>query len=397
VNRRLPAALLGVAALTAVLVLGNGTAAFAATVTGTDGDYSFTVDNADIPAGATITGYTGGSAANIPDSVTLSGQTYAVTSIGADAFYLKSLTSATIPNSVTSIGDEAFFLNAVTSVTIGDSVTSIGAKAFSNNALTSATIPNSVTSIGAEAFASNPLTSVDIGDSVTSIGADAFYENDLTTVTIPDSVTSIGATAFYSNALTTVTIGDSVTNIGNLAFYNNPGLARVEFLGAAPITIGAAGVGSSLGTGIGLTVYYNWAFDAAQTAGGFTTPTWQGYTTVEQATVAFDSSGHGTAPAAQDVTVGSAATKPADPTATGYVFTGWYTSPALTTPANFTDPITANTTYYAGWTTLATTGVTVNPLALLLTGLTLLLGLALVLITRRKAKPTSQPGTPPLG
>jgi uncharacterized repeat protein (TIGR02543 family) len=463
VNRRLPAALLAVAALTAVLVLGNGTAAFAATANGTDGAYSFTVDDTDVAAGATlIAGYTGGPAANIPATVTLSAQTYAVTGIGANAFSNKALTSVTIPDSVTSIGANAFFLNGLTTVTIPDSVTSIGTEAFLENALTTVTIPDSVTSIGTEAFASNHLTSVTLGDSVTSIGDAAFYENDLTTVTIPDSVTSIGDAAFanndlttvtipdsvtnigfetfYSNALTsvtipdsvtsiggdafddndltsvtipdsvtsiggdafddndltTVTIPDSVTSIGDLAFYNNSGLVRVEFDGAAPTTIGTATGGDSLGNAAGLTVYYNWAFDAARAAGGFTTPTWQGYTTVEQATVAFEASGHGTAPATQDVAVGTTATKPADPTAAGYIFNGWYTSPALTTLASFTDPVTANTTYYASWSTLALTGTNINSVALPLTGLTLLLGLILILIVRRKTKRGNHPGTRPL-
>ena len=43
-------------------------------------------------------------------------------------------------------------------------------------------------------------------------------------------------------------------------------------------------------------------------------------------TVTFDSNGHGTAPAMQTVEEGENAVKPADPTAEGYSFQGWYTT-----------------------------------------------------------------------
>jgi uncharacterized repeat protein (TIGR02543 family)/LPXTG-motif cell wall-anchored protein len=441
VNRRLPAGLVGVLALTSVLVLGNGTAAFAATVTGTVGDYSYTADDADIAAGATVTSYdtSGGLAANIPSSVTLGGQLYAVTGIGTAAFEADNLASVTIPDSVTTIGDFAFYDDNLTSVVFPDSLISIGDSAFYQDQLTTLTIPDSVTTVALAAFSGDPLTSLTIGDSVTTIDGGAFGDNDLTSVTIPDSVTYIGVEAFAddqlasvtlgdsvatiddsafarnhltsvtipgsvttivdrafeSNPLTSVTIGDSVTTVGDGAFFTNSGSMRVEFLGAAPTNFGSASGGKSLGNAAGVTVYYNWAFDAAQVAGGFTTPTWEGYATVEQATVAFDSSGHGTAPADQDVAVGSAASKPADPTAGGYIFTGWYTSPALSAPVNFSDPITANTTYYAGWSTLATTGVTISPLTLPLVGLALVLGLALILFTQRKRNRARRNDTAP--
>ncbi len=338
-TRRVPAALLVVAALTGVLVLGNTTAAFAATVTGTVGGYSYSADDSDVAAGATVTGYSGGSAAAIPSTVTLGtpAHTYNVTAIGAAAFSGDGLTSVTIPNTVTSIG----------------------ATAFNVDNLSSVTIPNSVISIGNSSFSSNSLTSVTIGNSVTSIGAGAFGFNSLTAVTIPGSVTTIG----------------------NYAFDHNSGLASVTFLGKAPTTIGT-GVG-------GGTFYYNWAYDAAQLAGGFTTPTWNGYTTVERATVVFDMGGHGTAPAAQDVAVGSVAAAPADPAAAGFRFTGWFIDSALTGKAVFADPVTSNTTIYAGWAaipTLAATGVAINPLMLPLAGLLLILGLALTLITRRRSR-----------
>lgn len=66
-------------------------------------------------------------------------------------------------------------------------------------------------------------------------------------------------------------------------------------------------------------------------------------------TVTFDSNGHGAAPASQTVELNGKAVKPADPTAEGYVFRGWYTTAACTTEFDFNTPIAADTTLYAKW------------------------------------------------
>lgn len=58
---------------------------------------------------------------------------------------------------------------------------------------------------------------------------------------------------------------------------------------------------------------------------------------------------HGTAPAEQKVALDGKATKPADPTATGYIFKGWYTSQLYTAEFDFNTPIAADTTLYAKW------------------------------------------------
>ena len=58
--------------------------------------------------------------------------------------------------------------------------------------------------------------------------------------------------------------------------------------------------------------------------------------------------------------VGAWALKPADPTGEGYTFTGWFTDEALTTPYDFTAPVTGNLTLYAGFKP-ATYTVTYDP------------------------------------
>ena len=104
----------------------------------------------------------------------------------------------------------------------------------------------------------------------------------------------------------------------------------------------------------------------------------------------FAADGHGTAPAAQAVPLGTAPTQPANPTASGFVFNGWYTDPGLTTPADFSVPLTGSTTFYAKWDPiLATTGGGPNQdeLPIALGTLTFGVGLfGVALFYRRKRK-----------
>jgi YVTN family beta-propeller protein len=101
-------------------------------------------------------------------------------------------------------------------------------------------------------------------------------------------------------------------------------------------------------------------------------------------TVTFDSDGHGTAPAAQVLPSRGTAIRPADPTAAGLSFTGWFTDPSLATRVDFEIPVTVDTTYYAGWATLARTGVSLDPLAITAALALLVLGILLVTIASRR-------------
>ena len=72
-------------------------------------------------------------------------------------------------------------------------------------------------------------------------------------------------------------------------------------------------------------------------------------------TISFDSNGHGSAPSSQTVYSGYKATKPADPSASGYTFAGWYTDSACTSTYDFNTAVTSNITLYAKWTVVSTT------------------------------------------
>ena len=71
--------------------------------------------------------------------------------------------------------------------------------------------------------------------------------------------------------------------------------------------------------------------------------------TINSYTVTFNSNG-GSALISQSVFYNATATTPAPPARSGYLFGGWFSDAALTSPFVFTTPITANITLYAAWT-----------------------------------------------
>lgn len=68
-------------------------------------------------------------------------------------------------------------------------------------------------------------------------------------------------------------------------------------------------------------------------------------------TVTFDTDG-GTVIPDQQVRTGATATKPDDPTKTGYTFGGWYTDDTFATEFNFASPVSVDTTIYAKFTSI---------------------------------------------
>ena len=69
--------------------------------------------------------------------------------------------------------------------------------------------------------------------------------------------------------------------------------------------------------------------------------------------VTFNANGHGTlSQTSQTVTYGEKVKRPADPTASGYRFLGWYTNAACTQKYTFTTALKSDLTLYAGWSAL---------------------------------------------
>ncbi|PJJ78357.1 putative repeat protein (TIGR02543 family) [Salinibacterium amurskyense] len=352
------AAVLVASALVAAGSAITATPAYAFPVLFTQDGMTFSGDDFDPDAGATVTAYnptaaSGGTDAVIPSSVTFAGETYPVVAIGNTAMRDEGLTSVVIPSSVKVIGNSAFEANHLDSAVIPNSVTSIGNSAFNYNGMTTVTIGNSVETIGEYAFEGNDLETVVIPDSVTTIQRYAFSDNSLTSVTLGASVVDIKQYAFYENQLTTVTIPASVTDIERRVFADNGSLADVVFLGAAPAAFVAAGSDGSLGGSPSIVVHYSSVFADPAAAAGFTTPTWQGYNAVPNPVVTFDLSGRGAAIAPKEAVFRTVIAAPAEPTASGYTFSGWYTDAALSTLADFSTPITANTALFAGWAAVA--------------------------------------------
>jgi uncharacterized repeat protein (TIGR02543 family) len=104
-------------------------------------------------------------------------------------------------------------------------------------------------------------------------------------------------------------------------------------------------------------------------------------------TLTFDNDGHGATVPPELVAEGTDPTKPATPTASGFVFKGWYTDASLTTKADFSVPLTADATFFASWTpALATTGGTVSPLGVPIGVAALGVGVTLAIAGSRRRK-----------
>lgn len=251
-----------------------------------------------------------------------------------------SLSQFTVPDTVTRIGFAAF--GGCTSLKdwyLPESVTTIDDSAFNRSGFSHVVIPDSVTSIGEQSFAFMPyLLSVDTGDGLTSIPLSAFENNsrlqqvhigknvralvkdaawgntfaESTTIqlfevdplnqnfaagpngelmnkagttiynypagraasgyTIPAGVAYIDDAAFYkASSLTSITLPESISRIGLNAFYYCGSTCSFFFEGDAP----------SLATKSGSSAFPSYSTLYYLTGrSGWTTPKWNGYTTV---------------------------------------------------------------------------------------------------------------------
>ena len=107
----------------------------------------------------------------------------------------------------------------------------------------------------------------------------------------------------------------------------------------------AAGTGTEYAAGSSLTVNANTTLYAQ----------W----TVITYTVTFNSN-EGSPVESQTVNSGESATRPENPTKSGYIFVNWYSDSELTIMYNFSDPVTNNITLYAKWHELEPYTVTIG-------------------------------------
>lgn len=135
-------------------------------------------------------------------------------------------------------------------------------------------------------------------------------------------------------------IPDGVEVIAAYAFFNCADLRSITFPGSVTTLEPHAFDGTRI-----ITVYV--PYDAPYLSG---IPSF--YTIIKTGlpsfTVSFNTDG-GSSVAAQTVNAGEKATKPTDPTKSGYVFAGWYSDVSLMTAYNFNDAVNANLTLYAKW------------------------------------------------
>ncbi|GAA3875322.1 hypothetical protein GCM10022381_17510 [Leifsonia kafniensis] len=317
-----------------------------------------------------------------------------VTRIGESAFLYNELQALDIPDSVISIETQAFLNNALTSLTLGNSVESIGLGAFMWNSLESIVIPASVHTMFGVAFGENntyfltrplaPDFDPDIlKDEDSTLTSVTFLGRPPTTFvpttgpsTLPNPdndyelMGSLGSgtslTVNYPYAFETADPSTGFTS-GTWQGYASAAYAAVSFeMGghgdqAAPqrITVGqTATAPATAPEGSGYT-FTGWFTDAAATmAFNFSsvisgdTIIYAGWTKnpAPTANVIFSMNGHGAQVDSQAIAIGSLATAPKTPSASGYTFTGWFTDAAATQKFDFITPISGTTSLYAGWT-----------------------------------------------
>ena len=260
-------------------------------------DEFYSTDNAD----GTVTIYYKGSAANVDIPSELNGKT--VTVIGQFIFHMSKDTvrKVTIPETVTTIEDEAFqdCIN-LTEVNLPDSLTHIGAHAFANcKSLKHIRIPgNCLDDLSYEAFISSGLETVELAEGITMLPSGIFAKTSLREVvtssslveikhyafgeckslekiTLNEGLTSVAGEVFTYSKLSELVIPSTVTHIEELSFSYCLSLTKVKFHGSAPADYVNEALDRNLYglSDVHYTVYYH------EGAEGFTSPTWNGYTT----------------------------------------------------------------------------------------------------------------------
>lgn len=300
----------------------TGTGEFAGTKTGTfkiveGAPYTLAYSYDDADRTATVTGVAYNGAADtfnlvIPESVEHGGISYTVTAVADKAFGGSLIGDFQ--------GDENAVKRKIASVSIPKTVTNIGAYAFGSG-YSSYTL----TQLKTVAFAS--------GSNLQTIGEGAFERTGITAVSLPGSVTTVGRLAFANDTqLRRVTFLSKTDNlaaletvINKMPFYND---TQMELRSSANVTQVKAHVDYVTKTYSSQKYLWTWT---------------------QLCDVSFASNG-GSSAALQTVAAGGRASKPANPSRSGYTFAGWYADKALTRAFDFSSGVTGDMTLYAKWT-----------------------------------------------
>lgn len=188
------------------------------------------------------------------------------------------LQSITLPESLTYMGSNAFEgCVSLKHISIpSDCWDESSTGVFSNSGLESVELAEGVSIIPKTTFANSKLKEITLPSTVKKISSQAFYGcENLETITLNHGLESIGKAAFSDSALKEISIPETVTEINEYAFDGSKKLEKVVFYGDAPEGFikkddPLNGYAPSTGNYI---IYFN------ETAKGFETPKWYGYTT----------------------------------------------------------------------------------------------------------------------
>lgn len=204
-----------------------------------------------------------------------------------------------------------------------------------------------VTTIGKEAFANSDnthkpntaLKSVFLPDSIETIEEYAFYGcSSLSKITLYEGLTKVEIFAFCFTSLETIDWPKSLTTVGAMAFHNMTDYSQGN---SAPSPKPIKTI-TYHGTKV------QWDEMANDQGFATTNPQLLDATLHYAPTVTFDKNGLGDSEE-KVVEYNHTTTPPANPTAEGFTFKGWYTAPEGGEPFDFTAEITEDKTAYAQW------------------------------------------------
>ena len=317
-----------------------------------------------------------------------------IKSIGAFAFSgCSSLTEVRFVNSsLEAIDNDGFRNTSISAIDIPDTVSYMGYGVFDGTKLTEVRLPNLLTELKYQAFGDcTELQKIDLNN-VEKIGGMTWLAaqnavflrcTQLKEIRLPATLKELGGNFTYvfngCDIIVDATANPEI-EVGPHAFaggtVNQEPVTCTAFVYVQKST---ENVNASENIGVAITnggtfaenttfeksklatpektgyTFKGWYNNAELTGNAVTTPEtnktyYAKWEAKQQYTVSFDLNGQaGTAPETQTVYEEATATKPADPTAKGYKFAGWYTDAECKNAFDFTKPVTANTTLYAKW------------------------------------------------